>query len=719
MPFIIDARNMGGGSIGSAAGGDTSTGTRNNVTLAAPWDENKEYLKGDLATNNGDLYQAQKSVPAGVQISDEDYWALVVAGDKSKETEQLRKDIGSLAELETESKDNLVNAINEVNSIQPDWNQNDETAKDYIKGRTHWAEIKPVVEKVNIITDASYKYESQGCYKINGAVGCTYPQNIELTEGTPITITIETESFTGQLSASTDRNLLEFSLKDQQVNGYKVPSAWYFFLEEHKLETWGEGSGGSPAMSFSITAEIEQEREVVHTLDPKYIKDMYYTETNLKELLCEFTTDGSSSSRITMPERLEPDTVYIWTFNEETGKSLCKRSVSGVYVTAYIEIADYGIITEQFSTTTPYNYTIAYTPDTSQLPGHITISKEKPDVVHQIDPKYIPNQNTVFEARLFMDGSIPYRLNLESGIAVSDLVRAFDEGQRVIARLCPYEDGYGYPFEMQMYIPGSSRDMPNTIMFAPCSISSASIDGEIQGMSTVIIGFEDGDWYFSGFALDAIGGAAFATPYTVPFEINATSCNTFAELVSATQNFRWRAYIYKGNHKLYLQIPEYSSSVTPSVVYFTGITEPDDTRMSSCVWTVIKIPVSSSNVILWDDSTLPISNTALDTWGNYRLDKDQSGALYVYDVFNNKIDLGLVGAGVIEYQGYRYLFNKEDGAFLEFYCMNFTNSSVPKISTIEINRRVNRVTVTDFQPLWEVATESEVNNAVDDIFKTI
>lgn len=114
MPFIIDARNMGGGSIGSAAGGDTSTGTRNNVTLAAPWDESKEYLKGDLATNNGDLYQAQKSVPAGVKISDEDYWALVVAGDKSKETEQLRKDIGSLGDLETESKDSLVAAINEA-----------------------------------------------------------------------------------------------------------------------------------------------------------------------------------------------------------------------------------------------------------------------------------------------------------------------------------------------------------------------------------------------------------------------------------------------------------------------------------------------------------------------------------------------------------------------------------------------------------------------------
>ena len=328
------------------------------------------------------------------------------------------------------------------------------------------------------------------------------------------------------------------------------------------------------------------------------------------------------------------------------------------------------------------------------------------------------NVKPVFEARLFMDGSILYKLNLESGIAVSDLVKAFDEGQRVIARLCVNEDDDGYPFEMQMYIPGSSSDIPDTIMFAPCSISSASIDGEIQAMNTVIIGFQDGNWYFSGFSLDAIGGAAFETPYTVPFEVNAMYCNTFAELESATHDFRWRAYIYKGDHKLYLQVPEYSPSVTPSVLYFTGITEPDDTSMSRCVWTVIKIPVSSSNVILWDDSTLPISNTALDTWGYYKLNKDQSGVLRVYDVFNEKIDLGLVDKGVIEYQSHQYLFNNVDGALLNFYCMDFNNKSKPKISTIQLNRSTTTVTVTDFQPLWEIATESEVNNAVDDIFKT-
>lgn len=473
---------------------------------------------------------------------------------------------------------------------QADWNQNDDTKKDYVKGRTHWAEIKPVVEKVNVITDASYKYDSQGCYKINGAFMCPYPQNIALTEGTPITITIETESFTGQLSASTDTDLLEFSLRGQQVNGYKVPSAWYFFLEQHSISIYGEGSSSAPAMSFSITAEIEQEREVVHTLDPKYL----------------------------------------------------------------------------------------------------------------------PNQSTVFEARLFLDDNIPYRLNLESGVVVGDLVKAFDEGRRVIARLCVNEDSYGFPFEMQKYLPGSSRDIPDTIMFAPCSISSAPRDGDIQAMSTVIIGFEDGNWYFSGFALDAIGGAPSETPYTVPFEVNAMYCETFDELVSATHDFRWRAYIYKGYHKLYLQVQEYSPSVTPSVLYFTGITEPDDTRMSRCVWTTIPIPVSSSNVILWDDSTLPTSNDALDTWGYYKLDKDPSGVLCVYDVFNEKIDLGLLDKGVIEYQNHQYLFNNVDGALLEFYCMDFNRTYEPKLSTITINRRTTTVTVTDFQPLWKIATEEDI-----------
>ena len=231
----------------------------------------------------------------------------------------------------------------------------------------------------------------------------------------------------------------------------------------------------------------------------------------------------------------------------------------------------------------------------------------------------------------------------------------------------------------------------------------------------MVIEFIEGNWYFSGFALDAIGGTAAETPYTVPFEVNAMYCETFDELVSATHDFCWRAYIYKGDHKLYLQTPEYSPSVTPYVLRFSGIT----THITQCVWTTVQIEVSPSNVIRWDDSTLPTFNDALDTWGYYKLGKDSSGVLRVYDVFNEQVDnLGVMGRGVIEYQGHQYLFNNVDGASLRYYYMDFNRTFEPKFSTITINRRLNDITVTDLQPLWGIATESEVNNAVDDIFKT-
>lgn len=571
------------------------------------------------------------------------------------------------------------------NSAQPNWNQNDETKKDYVKGRTHWAEIKPVVEKVNIITDASYKYDSQGCYKINGTFVCQYPQNIELTDGTPITITIETESFTGQLSAETaNPDILDFSLRGQQVNGYKVPSAWYFDIQQHSFTIYGEGSSNNPAMSFSITAEIEQEREVVHTLAPKYIKDMYYSE--IREDVIGTGANGwikvTNYQAITIPKMAIKGTIY---------ENVPVDHVANRYV--YYVVGGYTLKFDRMSSSMNAN----------GLSDNDVVFYGETQIYHKIPNEYIPDwvASVDFEARLFPDNSIPNKLNLESGIVVGDLIRAFDEGRHVIAHVCADEDDDGTPFEMQRYYVDGSSGVPYRIVFAPCSISGLQSGGAIDSLSTVVIEFIEGNWYFSGFSLDAIGGAASETPYTIPFEVNAMCCNTFAELVSATQDFHWRAYIYKGDHKLYLQIPEYTSSVTPNILYFTGITEPDDTRMSRCVWTTIKIPVSSSNVILWDDSTLPTSNTALDTWGYYKLNKDQSGILRVYNVFNEKIDLGLVDKGVIEYQGHQYLFNNVDGALLNFYCMDFNNTSKPKISTIQLNRSTTTVTVTDFHPLWE------------------
>lgn len=53
--------------------------------------------------------------------------------------DRLRAEIGDLSALQTTAKDNLVAAINEAAaSGGADWAQNDPTAKDYVKNRTHW-----------------------------------------------------------------------------------------------------------------------------------------------------------------------------------------------------------------------------------------------------------------------------------------------------------------------------------------------------------------------------------------------------------------------------------------------------------------------------------------------------------------------------------------------------------------------------------------------------
>lgn len=56
--------------------------------------------------------------------------------------DRLRAEIGDLSVLQTTAKDNLVAAINEAAaSGGADWAQNDPTAKDYVKNRTHWVEM--------------------------------------------------------------------------------------------------------------------------------------------------------------------------------------------------------------------------------------------------------------------------------------------------------------------------------------------------------------------------------------------------------------------------------------------------------------------------------------------------------------------------------------------------------------------------------------------------
>ena len=97
--------------------------------------------------------------------------------------EQLRADMGNLADLTTEDKSNLVAAINEVRQtggggVQPDWNQNDSTQPDYVKNRPFYTgdpvETVLVEESTVSFTAMNGIYAGQLKSTFSATVGETY-----------------------------------------------------------------------------------------------------------------------------------------------------------------------------------------------------------------------------------------------------------------------------------------------------------------------------------------------------------------------------------------------------------------------------------------------------------------------------------------------------------------------------------------------------------------
>ena len=97
--------------------------------------------------------------------------------------EQLRADMGNLADLTTEDKSSLVAAINEVRQtggggVQPDWNQNDSTQPDYIKNRPFYTgdpvETVLVEESTVSFAENSGLYIAEFPSTFEATVGETY-----------------------------------------------------------------------------------------------------------------------------------------------------------------------------------------------------------------------------------------------------------------------------------------------------------------------------------------------------------------------------------------------------------------------------------------------------------------------------------------------------------------------------------------------------------------
>lgn len=162
--------------IGSVTEGNANAEEiKNNSPDSELYEKNKKYLQGSLVKFNDKIYLAKRNVPSDVDLDNPYYWEIFMDAADSKRVDELFEKTGNLDELETESKDNLVAAINEVGSIQSDWNQNDETKKDYIKNRTHWVEEKIILEETTFTIEEGSDSFAFGNFPVTLSAGdiCT------------------------------------------------------------------------------------------------------------------------------------------------------------------------------------------------------------------------------------------------------------------------------------------------------------------------------------------------------------------------------------------------------------------------------------------------------------------------------------------------------------------------------------------------------------------
>lgn len=180
----------------------------------------------------------------------------------------MQSQIGDIRQLETDSKDNLVSAINEVKEdiVQSDWNQNDPSAKDYVKNRTHWTET--VLETV--ISEQTVTTEVNG--DVNGAPLSTSAEQWGILRDTFNTEEAPTFSvvFDG----------VKYSVRWFETNGDRFPVLGNFSLIQPNVPDTGEpfcvfrkknqlNIGCKTSGTHTITASMQM--VVVHTIDHKYI----------------------------------------------------------------------------------------------------------------------------------------------------------------------------------------------------------------------------------------------------------------------------------------------------------------------------------------------------------------------------------------------------------------------------------------------------------------
>ena len=201
--------------------------------------------------------------------------------------EQLRADMGNLADLTTEDKSSLVAAINEVRQaggggVQHDWNQNDETAPDYIKNRPFYTgdPVETVLVEESTVTFA----ENHGLYMAQ------FPSTFEATVGE--TYKVYWDSAAYECTCVDFNNMPSIGNLSIVAPGSDTGEPFVIGVDNGQAITIGTAD-----TSASHTVSISAVAVPVVKIDEKYLPDTVATKSEVKAT--QEVLDGVFSSAAT------------------------------------------------------------------------------------------------------------------------------------------------------------------------------------------------------------------------------------------------------------------------------------------------------------------------------------------------------------------------------------------------------------------------------------
>ena len=182
-----------------------------------------------------------------------------------------------------DAKEEVLERLEAVAAAGADWNQNDETAIDYIKNRTHWVESSQAVEVINCQL------------RMSGTFGGVSNSLNQMDFNEPLIIG---ESYQAVLNGITYTNLTPVNDEDRGVilhifdtgtsSAYLVENTQTLYVKKYNLTT---------SNVFQVMRGSSE--NVYHTLDEKFIPDTIARKSDLQNIdLSSLETKSDAASKL-------------------------------------------------------------------------------------------------------------------------------------------------------------------------------------------------------------------------------------------------------------------------------------------------------------------------------------------------------------------------------------------------------------------------------------